>query len=248
MKAISLGLFDGPLLLQSPPNPGTFGPVRWWDANSLRDELTNDALIPPGIPWQDQSSNNMDARSTLGHEPQFKSSEINSRPVVRLQGAKRLLFDGGDLVLPNDFTILAVYAAANDSIFIARDGLNRQVRINRSGANVASWFSGASGTEQISNVFTSNPSFARMVGYRRSGNESALTRLFHFFDNTSVVEPAGGQGGTSEVAFGIGQIGIIDGGALNIDIAELAIYDKALTTSEIQTLYAQYFKPKFALP
>lgn len=253
MKALGLGLFDGPFLLQSPPNPGTFGPVRWWDADSLRDDwgLTNDAIIAPEFFWRDKSSNGLHARSTaspLNTQPQFKSDElssINGRPVVRLQGTKRLLFDGGDLIL-GDFTVLVVYAAVNDSMILSHDGFNRQIRINRSGVNKASWFSGESGTENISNLLASNPSFPRMVGYRRI-NYSALNRDVVFFDNATLVNDDGATG-VSNVLFGINQIGVIDGGPLNIDIAELAIYNKALTDSEIQTLYTQYFKPKFALP
>lgn len=245
MRAITLGLFDGPFLLQSPPNPGTFGPVRWWDANSLREDygLTNDALITASFPWRDQSSYHLDAAATLGNEPQFKSSEINDRPVVRLTGTTHLLFNGGDLVM-GDFTVLCVAFATLDSIILSRDGFNRQIRTNRNNEVRASWFSGDSGTERISNEFTSNAD-PRMIGYRRSGG--TINPAFYFFDNTNIVEPVEGTFCTS-VAFGIGQIGVIDGGPLNIDIAELAIYNKALTDTEIQTLYAQYFKPKFALP
>lgn len=244
MKTISLGLFDGPFLLQSPPNPGTLGAVRWWDANSFRHLLTNDALITPSFPWEDQSSNHLDATSTIGNEPQFKSSEINDRPVVRLTGTTHLLFNGGDLVL-GDFTILCVGRSTSDSMILSHSDFNRQIRTNRSNEARSSWFSGDSGTERISNLFLNNAANARMMGYRRSNN--VVSPLFHFFDNTTVVEPVEGTGCTN-VAFGINQIGITDGGPLNIDIAELAIYNKSLSVSEIQTLYNQYFKPKFALP
>lgn len=246
MKAISLGLFDGPFLLQSPPNPGTFGPARWWDADTLRDDygLTNDALITPAYTWRDKSSNNLGSASTTGNEPTFKSSEINTRPVVRMQGTVHMLFSGGDLVM-GDFTVLCVARSIADSIFVSRDGFNRQIRINRNDEHRASWFSGDSGTEKVSNLFTSNAANARMIGHRRGNN--AVSPVFHFFDNTTVVEPSLGVSCTN-VAFGINEIGVIDGGPLDIDIAELAIYNKALTDSEIQILYAQYFKPKFALP
>lgn len=246
MKALGLSLFDPAFVGRAAVTPETFGPARWWDADSLRDDygLTNDAIITPAYTWRDKSSNNLGAASTNGNEPQFKSSEINTRPVVRFQGTVHMLFSGGDLVL-GDFTVLCVARSILDSIYVGRDGFNRQIRINRNNLHVASWFSGDSGTEKVSNSFTSNAANARMIGHRRSNN--AVSPVFHFFDNTTVVEPDSGLACTN-VAFGVNQIGVIDGGPLNIDIAEIVIYNKALTDSEIQILYAQYFKPKFALP
>lgn len=249
MRPTTLTLFDASFLAstEASVSPTTFGqPTRWWDANSL-EYLTNDALIGVADPWDDQSPNDMDATATNGHEPVFKSSIINGRPIVRMQGTRRMLFAGGDLFLDN-FTILAVIKSANDSIFVSRNGGSSQVRSYRNGVNTASWFSGESGTELVSNVFSSNPSDARMVGYRRSDNASTPDRRFVFFDNSTQVIPSSGVGGVSNILFPVNQIGIADGGPLNIDIAELIIYDSALTTSNIQLLYHSYFKPKFLLP
>lgn len=250
MRAISLTLFDPAFLgaIQSSITPNSFGPpVRWWDADTLRDDygLTNDALITPAYTWRDLSPTGLGAVSTTGNEPQFKSSEINDRPVIRFTGTTHMLFNGGDLVM-GDFTILCVALPASDSIFVSRDGFNRQIRTNRSNEARSSWFSGLSGTELISNLFLSNLSNPRMIGYRRS--DTATIPLFHFFDNTTKVDPTIGQGSTANVDFGINQVGIIDGGPLNIDIAEIVIYNTCLSDSEIQILYNAYFKPKFALP
>lgn len=250
MRANSLNLFDTAFLaaLQESITPNSFGPPsRWWDADTLRDDygLTNDALITSAYDWRDLSPNGIGAASTTGNEPTFRSSEINTRPAVRFTGTTHMLFSGGDLVM-GDFTILCVARSTLDSMVVSRDGFNRQIRTNRNNEARSSWFSGVSGSELVSNLFLSNLANPRMIGYRRIDN--ATVPLFHFFDNTTKVDPTTGQGGTVNAAFGINQVGIIDGGPLNIDIAELVIYNVCLSDSEIQILYNQYFKPKFALP
>lgn len=245
MKAIGFTLFDPPFLSRT-ISPALFGPARWYDADSF-EYLTNDAILTPTDPWDDVSSNNLDARSTAlppGTQPSKKSNWLNDRNAVRLVGTKRLLLDGGDLAM-GDFTILCVCLSLLDSIFLSRDGFNRQIRVNRNNEHRASWFSGVSDSERISNEFSSDAGDVRLVGYRRRDNTT--TPKFTFFDNANPVLPAEGEGCTN-VAFGIGQIGIIDGGPLAIDIGELVIYDKALSDSQIQGLYENYFQPKFALP
>lgn len=246
MSATTLNLFDAAYLVQteSPSiTPETFGPVtRWFDANSF--SLANDAIISSAFPWDDQSPNDDDAFSTLGHEPTFHTNAINGRPVVRFTGADHMQFEGGDLELVGDFTILCIGLTASDSTYLGRNGFNRQVRINRSGETRASWFSGNSGSELISQLFLSNAALPRMIGHRRTLGEG----LFTFFDNATAVMPT--TGGVNPGSFGINEIGTLAEFTPGIimDIAELVIYNKSLLDSEIQALYYQYFKPKFALP
>lgn len=83
-----------------------------------------------------------------------------------------------------------------------------------------------------------------MIGHRRNNSEGVFT----FFDNATSVMPT--TGGVNAGSFGINEIGTLAefSAGINMDIAELVIYNKALLDSEIQALYYQYFKPKFALP
>lgn len=248
MRATTLNLFDAAFLAQTQAtiNPESFGPVtRWWDANSFG--LTDGAILHPNIPWVDQTDSHWEASSTTGHEPVLKTNIINGNDVVRMVGTKHFLFEGAlDLTLA-DFTVLAVVLTANDSIILSRDQANIQLRTNHSNLPKSSWFA-FSGAEVISNAFNSNNTIARMVGYRRTLEPSGLTSEFVFFDNSGLVNPENGPTGHRRDTFPINQIGVIDGGPLNIDIAELVIYDRSLSTSNIQTLYHKYFKPKFALP
>lgn len=247
MRPTTLTLFDPAFLADVPVSgtitPNSFGfPLRWWDAKSL-DYLIDGATILPSDSWDDQSPNGMNANTTISHEPIFKSASVAGKPAVRLQGTKRLVFNGGQLSL-GDFTILCVGVSINDSIFLSKNAVNRQIRINRSGEHRASW-NAESGQEVVSNLFVSNAANPRMFGYRRDAYSTA-SRDVRFFDNAAVIDrPV--QTISADI-FNLDQIGIIDGGPLNIDIAELVIYDKALTNGEILSLYTEYFKPKFSLP
>lgn len=244
----TLNLSDPAFLTQNAAavviTPETYGPVtRWWDAETLSYK-SNDAPITVDDPWRDQSPNLLDAVTTMGREPTFKSAILNGRPAVRLPvGTKHLALVGGDLSLGN-FTILCVAQSAADSIFLSKNGVNAQLRTNRLSEHRASW-KPEPGAEIASNLFSSNAALPRMIGYRRSDNDSEARDII-FFDNSVLVERP--ISSVPAADFTINQIGIIDGGPLNIDIGELVIYNKALTNAEIVSLYTSYFKPKFLLP
>lgn len=242
----ALTLFDPAFLIQvATPvvgiTPAFFNPVRWYDADTF--SLADDAIISPAFPWNDQSPNGKDAVSDTGQEPTFHTNSINGKPIVRFAGAQHMVFE--ELFL-GEFTILCVLRSGADSNYVGRVGINRQIRINRIDQPRASWFSGASGTELISNQLLSNAALPRMIGHRRNFTPSGA---FKFFDGLTDVDPIDSANWTS-VTFGINEIGDLGDftPTPSIDIAELVIYDTSLTTDEIRTLYNDYFKPKFALP
>lgn len=239
MKPTTLSLFDAPFLVQAAIQPGLFNPVRWYDAASINQ--ANGSLISNLTPWKDLSLTRDDAFSTAGHEPTYQTNVVNGRPTVRFVGARRMLFQGGDLVL-QDFTVLCVLLSASDSNYVSHSTFNRQVRTNYLNQARASWFDGNSGTELTSEQFLSNLNVPRMVGHSRSPD------LFRFFDNLTEVPPT--TGSVDSALFGVNQIGTLGQHAtpINCDIAELVIYNTALSTQSIQALYTHYFKPKFALP
>lgn len=253
MRATTLNLFDAAFLAsaeaqaQAAVTPTSFGqPFRWYDASSL-NYLTNGAFVSTGDPWDDKSPSDDDAFSTIGHEPTLQKNVINGNSTVRFVGAKRMLFEGGDLVL-DAFTILCVALSASDSNYVSHSSFNRQIRINRLDEDRAGWFDGNSGSELISNQFLSNANQPRMIGHRRTDATDPAGRTFRFFDNATEITATTTNVDAS--LFGVDQIGTLGQHAtpLNIDIAELIIYDTALTTVEIQAIYNGYFKPKFALP
>lgn len=244
MKATTLNLFDTAFLARSSVNPGSFLPTRWYDAATIGQN--NGSIVSNTTPWEDQSPNGDDAFASAGNEPTYQTNVINGRPTVRFVDEERMLFEGGDLVL-DAFTILCVLLSASDSTYVSRGGFNRQIRINRLSQARASWFSGATGQELVSNLYTSNANLARMVGHRRTALMPG--HAFMFFDNANEVTPT--TGGVDSSLFGINQLGVLPSEfatPLSCDIAEIVIYNTALSTQNIQALYTHYFKPKFALP
>lgn len=224
-----IGLESG----ESPESIGT--PFRWYDAGTYL--LADNASISTSDPWIDQSSNLSNATPTAGNEPVFKTNIFGTKPAVRMSGTKRFIFDSGVFVLSN-FTILAVAKVNGDSIWMSRNGINRQVRAFRSSVNNLS-VNTSGGSEIASGTLNVPATDGRMIGYRRNSGTGDLD----FFENSTNF-----AGGNNIFTLDLDQIGIIDGGPLNIDIGEMVIYDSVLSTANIQLLYNDYFKPKFGLP
>lgn len=210
------------------------GLIRWWDADFY--SLANGASITSAMPWVDQSPVASNATPTNGHEPTFRTNIFGILPAVRFVGQQRMRFDSGAILLPT-YSILCVARANGDSIFLSHSDFNRQTRINRTNQNKNSVFHGT--TEIISaSAFIEPASDARMNGFVRPNDNVT------FFDNRN---PVAGVNTDANDHF-LNQIGIIDGGPLNIDIGELVIYSGALSAAQVQQLYDEYFKPKFSLP
>lgn len=241
LSYIEANLIDGwasdvEIELASSETPDSVGtPFRWYDAGTYL--LDDDDPISTSDPWIDQSSNLSNATPTAGNEPVFKTNIFGSLPAVRLSGQKRLTLDSGVIIL-SDFTILAVAKVNGDSIWMSRNGVNRQVRAFRSGVNNLS-INTSGGTEVASGTLSVAATDGRMIGYRRVSG----TGVADFFENDTNF-----AGGNNIFTIDLDQIGIIDGGPLNIDIGEMVIYDSVLSTANIQLLYNDYFKPKFSLP
>ena len=214
--------------------PASFTPLRWYDAATYA--LADGATITTAMPWDDLSLNNSDATTTLGFEPTFRTNIFGALPAVRLLTPQHLAFTG-DLVL-TDLTIICVAKVNGDSIWLSRSGLNRQIRVFRSGANVYSFV--ATAGEVVSGVLSQPATDARMNTWR---HDFSGTTQVEFFENATLF--AGGVNGQTQT---LNQIGIIDGGPLNIDIGEMVIYDSSLSDTNVIALYNDYFKPKFGLP
>lgn len=206
--------------------------LRWFDAGSFTG-LDDEDLIAASNPWTDKTFH-QDAVTTSGKEPTYKIDIFGARPAVRFGEIKHMVFG---LVTLTDFTILAVVKAAVDSIFLSRQGLNRQVRVYRQNENTLSIVPSA---EVISDVISAPFSDAKMIGYRRV----SATGVVSFFENAA----AFGADGTNIQVFTLDQIGLAQVGQLGIDIAELAIYDSIVSDEDIAGLYNAYFKPKYGLP
>lgn len=135
-------------------------------------------------------------------------------------------------------TLICVAKINGDSIWLSRGGLNRQIRAFRAGVNNYSFV--ATAGEVISGTLSQPATDARMNTWR---HEFSGGMQVDFFENATNF--GGGINGQTQT---LNQIGIIDGGPLNIDIGEMVIFDSYLTSTNITDLYNDYFKPKFGLP
>lgn len=214
--------------------PASFNPLRWYDAATYA--LADGASITAAMPWDDLSVNNSDATSTVGFNPTFRTNIFGTLPAVRLLTLQHLAFTG-DIVL-TDLTIICVAKIYGDSIWLSRSGLNRQIRAFRIGANTYSFV--ATAGEVISGTLSQPATDARMNTWR---HDFSGTMQVEFFENATNF--AGSINGQTQT---LNQIGIIDGGPLNIDIGEMVIFNSSLTNTNITDLYNDYFKPKFGLP
>lgn len=218
-------------------SPTSIGvPFRWYDAATF--VLADAASITSATPWDDLSVNASNATSTAAQEPTFRTNIFGTLPAVRLSGIQHFEFDSGEFTL-GDLTIFLVAKINGDSIWLSRAGLNRQVRAKRSGANENSFFPGL-GAEVVSGTFTNPASDARLNVWRRDDG----TGTMDFFENATNIAGSG----TNIDGIQLNQIGIVDGGPLNLDIGEIVIYDSVISTVNCQALYNDYFKPKFGLP
>lgn len=210
------------------------GLIRWYAAETYNQGNAT----PISAPWTDLSASLSDATPDVGFEPEFRTTFFGScRPGVFLGGTglHNFAFNSGAITF-TDFTILIVGQAVSDSLVLSNSAVNRQIRLFRSGLNQVSVFTGS--VEVVSPTLTyPGTGTPRMTGWKRAAD------VVSFYENDLAVAGAGGA--ASMLA--LNQIGLKDGGPLNFHLAEIAIYNVALSDGDVLTLYTDYFKPKYGL-
>jgi hypothetical protein len=236
-----LGLHNIPLLSQSQ----TYGLLTsnmlvWWKSDSITTATNKQQLgsAAGGPTWFDSSGHGYDMKTNSGNGPMFLTSQVGSLPSVSTTNSGVLRINQ-NLVLSTNFTIIAVYKtrAGTDGIIIGNSAVNRQVRINRSGANQCSFFDGT--TEGISATMTTAKTDKRMTTWiRLNGAITYMDDLLPLTGGTAALSTTfdtWGNNPASSIPY--------DG-----DVYELVIYDKAQTQATITNLYRGYFQPKWQLP
>lgn len=226
-----------------PPDIG--GCLVWLDASRIVGLSDGD----PVATWVDSSGNSKDATQATGtKQPSYQTNEKNSLPVVR--------FDGGDgLATPNitigPRTIFAVYKATGagfiyeistdsnggnggylytetgNSIFVTRGGTG-------SGKNYMPAVSRADGTwRYVSHVF--------------DGTDASHVLFENGVSTALAAGSASGNPGTATISQPV-YVGSRGAAAVFLtgDIAELIIYNTALSTADRQTVEA-YLAAKWAI-
>ena len=118
---------------------------------------------------------------------------------------------------------------------------NIQVRVGRSGANVISNFFGAS--DVVSLAFTNLASAVRMCTWRRTA--ISIQHRENKTEKTGIIPVPFPTDGS---AFTLNQMGHYwAGNFLAGDIGEVLVYNAYLTNLQLDTLYDEYFQPKWGI-
>jgi hypothetical protein len=241
-KLAALAQVSAPVVITPASFPGL---VAWWKADSF-SLADGTAIGGAGKAWIDQSGNNNHATQASGTlQPVFKTNVVNGKPIIRFDGVNDLLTMTSQILLQpigtaHDFTVIFVGSVNGDSMILGQGGNNIQFRKGRSGNNGISKYFGA--LDQSSSIFLSASNAVVMCTWL---NSATLNGTFR--------ENKTAQGTWSEGALFldtiIDQIGATSfGGFASGDFAEICVYTSMLSTVDCDSLYDNYFKPRWGLP
>ena len=208
------------------------GLILWLDADALT--LNDD---DPVSTWDDQSTSSNDFTQTLTARPTYKTSIQNSLPIVRFDGTNDYL-DAGTAIDADDSTVFIVCNRTTGTgwrCILAADGVAMYSSndtaaaytfyVGGAGRNTL-WFSGS-----VFQIFT-------LRSFTQDSVLSQTSRIDGF--------PAFSSGGTAKTET-YTTLGSDDGIQFHGgDIAEVLIYDSALTLPEIEDVEA-YLLDKWGL-
>lgn len=212
--------------------------VIWLDANDLG--LADGDPVPS---WTDKSATGrVFSQGDTSRRPTYRTNVINAQPVVRFDGSNDTLLSTA-LQLGNNYSTFAVVRP------LVNTGNWTNIFENGSGARVMLWLNNnpyslqavghREGSFTNSSVAVSPLSSPSLVGYVITSGELQL-----YINGASATTNNPTQGSTPALsgAFGVG--GRSDGYTLNGDIAEIVIYNKSLSSTEVQQL-KDYFNDKY---
>lgn len=231
-----------PVTAASSITPASFtGLTNWYKADSF--SLSDGTAIGgTGNEWLDQSGNANDlTQPTSGNRPVYKTSIVNSKPVIRFTAGSGHFLILPTVSLPSDFTVVAIASVTGDSQLLGNDSQNMQVRIKRSGANTLSLYFG--NVDTVSSTLTNAANTFRYLQWSRFNDSSGA---IHFRENASFVSQTTNDPGSPAT---LNRVGVTSfGGNLDGDIAELCIYTSGMVGTDSDSLYNNYFKSKYGLP
>ena len=196
--------------------------------------------------WDDQSGNGYNAtQATLINQPLFVPNAINDKPILRFDGANRFLLISNSAVPIDKHTIFIVFKTYNTSsqsifgIWYSKPGWNFVLSsgvytyiIDKSSA----YITGTAPTIGANNLFSLTFDGSNVKSYNSGSliqNDSSI--YSSVYSNTS-----------DALAIGIATNGVSTADPFNGDIAEIVIYNTALSDAERITV-ENYLKNKYAL-
>jgi hypothetical protein len=199
--------------------------------------------------WTDQSPNGFSATSGGGTDAQLVANAINFNPALRFSGAEFLSLGNPAALdlqpLTDEMTIITVMLTNNSGTIVSKaDATDRnyQVWVDATDRVLHHTLGRATGdptnSERYGTIYALNE--PKITAGVISDTGSSLTRLSPFLNG--VADPAANNDGISngtvaaDVLIGARRASINTGSAefFTGDIAEIAIYDRDLTSSEVQ--------------
>jgi len=208
------------------------GNVAWYDfTNSSYLTLVSTAITQALD--RSGSGNNTSVQGTSTARPTFTASQLNGLPTAVFDGGDTLLLPSGVFGVPNGDNTVFVVSKRNTETGAA----NFLVAMNVAGASrwTMNYSSTAGRVQFLSRNLTTNPA---MNNDNTNTNYSLLTGFRSGTTLSCTVNgniPATTSNGVSEPAIDAGFIGSFEGATLFLTggIAEIIIYNRALTSTEI---------------
>ena len=194
--------------------------------------------------WVDQSGNYTATQSNSGNEPTYVASDLNGEPALRFNGSQ-WLSNGGTMGTgaDADMTIITVAMSANpsalqSSLCIGGGGSNQNRGLGYNSSQEEFEYGGASAlgaaapppSNWVMEAATTNASLNAVTFYQ-NGTQSSITAL----SGLAAVTPGVMVGGASDRS-----------SPWQGDIAEVLVYDHALSASEMQEV-TQYISDKYGI-
>ena len=217
--------------MESPP---TAGLKLWLDASDSTTITKDGSNLVSS--WNDKSGQlNHVTQATATNQSLWVDSVQNSKPIIRFDGVdnymNRTSFTGGDLAQPNTIIVVAKWNSVDDKVLIDGVSGKRNLLTKTSGLYNIHAGTGNTGTTVNSTdillyyaEFNSTSSFLRR----------SKTQLFSGNSGTNAMGGIHLGSNYTPTAYG------------NPDIAEILIYNKALTTTERDDI-EQYLTAKWGL-
>lgn len=237
------------------PTPPVATPSLWLDANASTSFTYSSSNVISQ--WSDLSGNNRNAtQSTVANQPTLVSNVMNGKPVVRFDATNDGIGwseynPGGDRSIFIVFRNASTITSSGSFGLISSSGANFPMYVvglgNQTGGisgEVFAFLGVSSGGAQIKGQYNSSTLNAGNHQYNWTQNSSyALSVRLDKSSLAMTVAPAGDFNSVTYPGF----IGLISGAdGISIDVAEVLVYNRVLSGSEITTIES-YFTTKWGV-
>lgn len=221
--------------------------VGLYDATTGGSEVTTDGSAVAR--WEDQSGNAYHVtQNSASEQPVLKTSQQNGLNVIRFDGSNDYLFGA---------TNFAITGSSNRSVFAVTKRANATIRYVVSwGINATGRFAGFSTEyylrfQATTKGYTNQGSDDSWTLWSVIGGGSTLDDYDAYFDDGTVATPSATNNTSANLDTGasalyVGRVSFTPTGFLDGDLAEVLIYDSALSTSDREAV-RDYLNAKWAV-